>query len=218
MMERHFDAELKKLKQELVSMAGYVERAIDIASDVLINRKRARLAEIFEVEKEINSRQVHLDSECVRLLALQQPLAADLRLIVAVLRINTDLERMGDQIVNIGETIDLLFKQEGFRTPQDVLMMLKEAKFMVRESLDAFVQENADLARDVLKRDDTVDGLKDKVLQDEATLMKADPTRIDEGLSVILIARNLERLADHATNVAEDVIFAVTAKDVRHGG
>ncbi|HAR42721.1 MAG TPA: phosphate transport system regulatory protein PhoU [Bdellovibrionales bacterium] len=216
-MERHFETSLRDLKQQLVGMAGYVEKAIDLAADVLTRRDPAQIEEIFAVEKEINKRHLAVDNASVTLLALQQPLAADLRLIVAVLKMNTDLERMGDQAVNIAYALKDLLARPNFRAPKDLLEMFTHAKFMVGEALDSFVQKSPALSRDVLKRDETVDALKNKIFRETVEKMKADPAQIDDGLGIILIARNLERIGDHATNIAEDVIFAATGEDIRHG-
>ena len=216
-MDRHFDTSLKELKQQLVGMAGHVEKAIDIAAEVLSRRDPKLIDEIFKAETEINQRHVSIDNASVTLLALQQPLAADLRLIVAVLKMNTDLERMGDQATNIAYALRELISRHTFKPPKDLLEMFNQAKFMVREALDAFVQQSPALAQDVLQRDDAVDALKSKIFNDTVKLMKADAAQIDDGLGIVLIARNLERIGDHATNIAEDVIFAISGEDVRHG-
>lgn len=217
MTERHFDVSLNELKQQLVGMAGFVEKAIDLAADVVSRRDLSKLDAIFSAEEEINKRHISVDNSCVSLLATQQPLAADLRFIVAVIKMNTDLERMGDQTVNIAYALRELIPNSTFRAPKDLLEMLNQSKFMVKEALDSFIERSPDLAKDVLKRDDAVDSLKSKILKDVVEGMKKDSSQIDAGLGVILIARNLERIGDHATNIAEDVIFAATGQDIRHG-
>ncbi|MGZ3685698.1 MAG: phosphate signaling complex protein PhoU, partial [Bdellovibrionota bacterium] len=152
------------------------------------------------------------------LLARQSPLAADLRLVIAILKISTDLERMGDQAVNISYNAKDYLEGEPVKDLVDIPRMAKEVKAMVRDALDAFVRQDRTLAEEVLLKDDVVDNLKDKVFHELIAYMTRTPTNIKQALDLILIARNLERLGDHATNIAEDVIFAVTGDDIRHGG
>lgn len=218
-MERHFDASLRELKEQLVNMAGLVERAIEAATEALQKRDRQKIALVHEIEARVNAAHIAVDNSCVRLLALQQPLAADLRLIVATIKINTDLERMGDQAVNIAHNTDRYIKGTPLKPLIDLPRMFDETRIMVRETIDSFVRTDAALARDVLRRDDLVDGLKNKIFRDVLEHIKATPEHpehIEQGLNLILIARNLERIGDHATNIAEDVIFAITGEDVRH--
>ena len=157
-----------------------------------------------------------IDDRCLRLLATQTPLACDLRLITSAMKINADLERIGDQAVNIAESVLALIPQPPLKPLIDIPRMAAIAEKMIRDALDAFVKKDAELARDVLRRDDEVDELKDQVFRELLTYMMADPGTIQRALSLILISRNLERIADHATNIAEDVIFITEAKDVRH--
>ena len=159
---------------------------------------------------------MEIDDRCLRLLATQTPLAVDLRLITSAMKINADLERIGDQAVNIAESVLVLIPQPPLKPLIDIPRMATIAEKMIRDALDAFVKKDAELARDVLRRDDEVDELKDQVFRELLTYMMADPGTIQRALSLILISRNLERIADHATNIAEDVIFIAEAKDVRH--
>ncbi len=214
--QKSIDVSLNDLKERLAKMAGLVEQAVAIASDIAIKRDYEKIPEIYELEKKVNEHHTQLDDAAIKVLALQQPLAHDLRLIVAVLKINNDLERMGDQTVNIGHSLEHLLKHEDFRASRDLTIMFNEAKLMIRESLDAFITQSEELASEVLKRDDIVDGLKSKIFLENLSAMKLDGSTVDAGISIILIARNLERLGDHATNIAEDVIYAVSGKDVRH--
>jgi phosphate transport system protein len=215
-MQRHFDSSLKDLKAKLVGMAGQVEKAIEEATDALGTRNSDRLKKVFELEEQINLAHVQIDNDCVTLLALQQPLAADLRLIVSIIKINTDLERMGDQAVNISKNTERYLKGAPIKPLVDLPIMFKEVKLMVRETIDSFVKHDETLARAVLKRDDIVDELKNKIFRDVIEVIKKDPAAIEQGLNLILIARNLERIGDHATNISEDVIFAATGEDIRH--
>ncbi len=216
MMERHFDASLRELKEQLVTMAGLVEKAIEEATQGLKTTKSERFQNVYELERKINQCHISVDSACLKLLALQQPLATDLRLIFAIIKINTDLERMGDQAVNIARNAQEYIKSPPLKPLIDLPIMFQEVREMVGITLDAFVKNNESLAREVLKRDDRVDALKNKIFKDVLELLKTSSEQVEQGLTLILIARNLERIGDHATNIAEDVIFALTGEDVRH--
>jgi phosphate transport system protein len=216
-MERHFDIELKNLKEQILAMGGCVERAIEEATQALIERKPERFDRVYELEKTINQSHIQVDEAALKLLARQSPLAADLRLVVAVIKINTDLERMGDQAVNISQTATRYLKEPPLKPLIDIPRMAQEVRTMVREALDAFVRHDVKLAREVLNRDDSVDALKNQIFRELITYMVSDPRAIERAIQLILIARNLERIGDHATNIGEDVIFAITGEDVRHG-
>jgi phosphate transport system protein len=216
-MQRHFETELKNLKEQLLAMGGHVELAVEAATQSLIQRKPEGLREVHDLEAKINREHIEVDESCLQLLARQSPLAADLRLVIAVMKISTDLERMGDQAVNIAYNAKDYLEGEPIKDLVDIPIMSNEVRLMVRDALDAFVRQDGKLAREVLRRDDTVDRLKDKVFQDLIGYMSKHPANVERALDLILIARNLERLGDHATNIAEDVIFAATGHDVRHG-
>lgn len=216
-MERHFDSELRQLKEKILAMGGCVERAIEEATQALIERKPERFENVFELEKSINQAHLAVDDECLKLLARQSPLAADLRLVVAIIKINTDLERMGDQAVNIAHNGRHYLQEPPLKPLIDIPRMAAEVRGMTRDALDAFVRQDAKLAADVLNRDDGVDQLKNQIFRELITYMISDPRSIERAINLILIARNLERVGDHATNIAEDVIFASTGTDVRHG-
>ena len=216
-MERqHFESEMQALKSQLLTMGGLVENRIHRAVDSLIHRKEVEAQKVIESDVEINDLQIEVDERCLKLLATQTPVAGDLRFIAAAMKINSDLERMGDQAVNIAENTMKCLDKPPLKPFIDLPRMAALAQEMTRDALDAFVRRDAELARDVLRRDDEVDDLKDQVFRELLTYMMADPGTIERALSLILISRNLERVADHATNIAEDVIFLVEAKDVRH--
>ena len=216
MSERHFDTSLKELKEKLLSMAGYVEKAIENATQALLESNTLKLSPVYEIEKKVNQAHINVDDGCVKLLALQQPLAVDLRLIVAILKINTDLERMGDQAVNIAHNTERYLKGALLKVLSGFPQISTEVRFMVRTCLDAFVSSSESAAKDVLIRDDKVDDLKNKIFHDILEHLKKNPQDIEQGLNLILIARNLERIGDHATNIAEDVIYVLTGQDIRH--
>jgi len=216
-MERHhFEAELQALRNQLLTMGGLVEERVHRAVHALVHRAEEEAQRIIATDKEINDLQIDVDNRCLRLLATQTPLAVDLRLITSAMKINADLERVGDQAVNIAESVLVLIPQPPLKPLIDIPRMATIAEKMIRDALDAFVERDAGLARDVLRRDDEVDELKDQVFRELLTYMMADPGTIQRALSLILISRNLERIADHATNIAEDVIFIAEGRDVRH--
>jgi phosphate transport system protein len=217
-MERHhFEEELQALKNRLLTMGALVEERAHQAVKALVNRNQDAAEAVIANDREVNELHIEIDDRCLKLLATQTPLAVDLRLITSTMKINSDLERIGDQAVNIAENVLKLLPQPPLKPLIDIPRMAEIAQQMTRDALDSFVRKDPALARDVLRRDDEVDSLKDQVFRELLTYMMADPGTIQRALALILISRNLERVADHATNIAEDVIFLVEAKDVRHG-
>jgi phosphate transport system protein len=216
MEPRHFEVELQALKNRLLKMGALVEERVHVAMQALMERRMEAAEAVVAGDAEINELQIEIDDRCLKLLALQNPMASDLRLITAAMKINADLERIGDQAVNIAENAVKVAAAAPLRPLIDLPRMAEIAEKMTRDSLDAFVRRDAALARDILARDDEVDQLKDQIFRVLLTYMMADPGTIERALGLILVSRNLERIADHATNIAEDVIFVVEAKDVRH--
>jgi phosphate transport system protein len=212
----HFEEEMQALKNRLLNMGALVEERVHDATNALIERRLDTAERIIASDQDVNDLQIEIDERCLRLLALQQPMASDLRLITAAMKINADLERIGDQAVNIAEQAARILAHPPLKPIIDLPRMAEISERMTRESLDAFVRKDAKLARSILARDDEVDQLKDQVFRVLLTYMMADPGTIERALGLILISRHLERIADHATNIAEDVIFVVEAKDVRH--
>jgi phosphate transport system protein len=216
-MERqHFEEELEKLKQTLLHMGAIVEDHVQRSVLALMERREDLATVVIDTDKEINELHIEVDDRCLKLLALQQPIAKDLRLITSAMKINSDLERIGDQAVNIAENVLKILPHPPLRPVIDIPRMASLAQGMTRDALDSFVDRDVVLARKVLSQDDEVDQLKDQVFRVLLTHMMADPGTIQRALPLILISRNLERIADHATNIAEDVIFFVDARDVRH--
>jgi len=216
-MERHhFEDEMQALKNRLLEMGALVEDRVHRAVHSLIDRKVEEAEVIISADRAINELHIEIDDRCLKLLATQSPLAVDLRLITSAMKINSDLERIGDQAVNVAENVVKILPHPPLKPLIDIPRMAEIAEKMTRDALDSFVRRDPALARDVLRRDDEVDQLKDQVFRELLTYMMADPGTIQRALCLILISRNLERVADHATNIAEDVIFLVEAKDVRH--
>jgi len=214
--ERHFDQELKHLNEKLFEMARQVEEAIGRAVKALVDREPKIAEEVIRADTTINFLEIEIDELCLKLLALQQPLAVDLRFIASALKINNDLERIGDQAVNIAErTLDLL-KQPLLKPLIDIPRMATLAQKMVKDSLDAFVNRDTKLARDVCERDDEVDDLNDQIFRELLTYMMQDPKTISRAVDLILVGRHLERIADLATNICEDVVYLVDGKMIKH--
>jgi phosphate transport system protein len=216
-MQRQFDLELKNLKDQILAMGGHVEVAIEVATNALLERSTKDLSRVYELEARINREHMDVDELCLQLLARQSPLAADLRFVIAVLKISTDLERMGDQAMNISYNTRDYLEGPPVKDLPEIQRMAQLVKAMVKDSLDAFVREDRALAQNVLSRDDEVDQLKNQVFKDLIEYMTNNPSLVEQALDLILIARNLERIGDHATNISEDVIFAVSGDDIRHG-
>jgi phosphate transport system protein len=216
-MERHhFETELAALRNQLLTMGGLVEERVHRAIQSLIHRKEEEARRIIATDKEINDLQIDIDDRCLKLLATQTPLAIDLRLITSAMKINADLERVGDQAVNIAESVLVLLPHPPVKPLIDIPRMGDIAQLMLRDALDAFVRRDIALAEAVLAKDDELDALKTQIFRELLTYMLQDPSTIEPALDLILISRHLERIGDHATNVAEDVIFMVSARDVRH--
>jgi phosphate transport system protein len=214
-MKRHFDADLDELRGSVLRMGGLCEEMLQYAIKVVVDREDRHLKAVQDWENQVNALHIEIDEVCLRLIALHQPAAGDLRLLAAVIKINSDLERVADQAVNIAETGVYLLKEPKISLG-DIPRMVEVASGMLKDSLDAFSRGDVELARDVIKRDDEEDRLKSQIFNELVHLMQRDASAIQRGMDIILIARNLERIADHATNVAEDVIFMVLGKDIRH--
>jgi phosphate transport system protein len=215
-METHFQQELQELKESLLKMAGLVEGAIGDAVQSLVKRDSDLARKTFEGEDKINAMELAIDDSCLKLLALKHPVAADLRFITSAMKIVTDLERMGDQAVNIAERAISLNQEPQLKPYLDIPEMAEITQFMVKDVLDAFVNEDPKLARSVCERDDLVDGLNDQVFRELLTYMYEDPQTITRAVQLIIVTRCLERIADHATNLAEDVIFMLDARVIKH--
>ncbi|SPE42793.1 Phosphate-specific transport system accessory protein PhoU homolog [Candidatus Sulfopaludibacter sp. SbA3] len=212
----HFREELEELQSKLLEMGGLVEAAIHNSIYALVERDEDHAKEVMWGEAQINQKEIEIDELATRLLALFQPMARDLRFLTAVIKMNSDLERMGDLAVNITERALTLMKEPVLRPLVDIPRMAELSESMVRRSLDAFARRDADLARDVLLADDEVDRLRDAVYDELLTFMQEERSTINRAVALMFIAQNLERIADHATNIAEDVLFLVKGIDVRH--
>lgn len=215
-LDRYFDQELETLKRQTLEMGAAVEKAISFAVTGLIDRTPESFNQVYATESLINKYHIAIDEACLRTLARQAPLAGDLRFVLSCIKINSDLERMGDQAVNISHSGRHYISELPLKPLIDLPKMADEVRKMVRESLDAFVRRDEVLARQVITNDDVVDRYKASIFQDLTEIMKKSPETVDRAMDLILISRNLERIGDHATNIAEDVIFAASGVDIRH--
>jgi phosphate transport system protein len=213
---RHFQEELEHLKERILAMGGLAEDRVQSAVEALVAGDFSSLNQIVNGDEPINQLHVEIDGLAFRLLALHQPMASDLRVIVAALKINADLERVGDMAVNIAEAGLRYLQHQPVKPLLDLPRMADIAQAMLRDALDAFVRRDTALAQSVLDRDDTLDSLKNQIFRELLTYMLQSPSVIEGALELILISRHLERIGDHATNIAEDIIFVVSARDVRH--
>jgi phosphate transport system protein len=214
--KRHFAEELEHLKHRLLGMGGLAEEQVRAAVRSLVDRDAALMEEVIGGDSELNRFHVEIDDRCFKLLALHQPMAGDLRTIVAAVKINSDLERVGDLAVNIAEAAERYVRHPPVKPLVDIPRMAALAQDMLHDALDAFVSGDVNAAQGVLDRDDQLDELKNQVFRELLTYMLGEPRTIEPGLDLILVSRHLERVGDHATNIAEDVIFIVKARDVRH--
>lgn len=215
-MERHFDQQLGALRKNLIQMASLVETAIANAVKSLIERDSKLAHGVIKSDEDIDSLELEIDKQCVDLLALRQPLAIDLRFITSSIKITNNLERMGDLAVNIAERVIPLSQEPQLKPLIDIPRMATITQTMVKDSIDAFVNRDTELARSVYERDSTVDALNDQIFRELLTYMMQDPRNITRAVHLVLISRHLERIADHSTNIAEEVVYIVKAKVVKH--
>jgi len=215
---RHFDVEMNDLKNRLLDMCGLVQEMIKTAIDGLVNRDSELFNTVFSLEKEVNIQEIVIDDKCLKLIALYQPVSADLRFITSAMKINSDLERMGDEAVNISKWSANLLKFPELKPLIDIPKMSDIVQQMVADSIRAFNTTDVELAKAVLLKDDEADDLQKKVFSDLKDFMikSSDFETIQRAVDLIFVSRSLERIGDHATNISEDVIFMVHGKDVRH--
>lgn len=216
-MHRFLDDQISDLYRKLVLMGSLAEGMIQTALRILIERDEAHAAIVYAKEAEVNDLQIDVDDRAVKLTALQQPVGTDVRFLFMATRIATDLERIADQAVNICQNAHFLLQAPPLKPLVDIPIMAEIAQKMVRESLEALGRKDCTLAEQVLEEEKKVDAFRDQIFRELLTYMMADPTTIHRALALILISRNLEKVGDHATNIAEEVIYLVQGKDVRHG-
>ncbi len=215
-MDRYFDEELKELKKKLIQMSSLAEEMISKSVTALKERKEALTKDVLEREKEINMAQIAVDDMALKLIALHQPAAGDLRFLISAIKINSDLERIGDLSVNIVERTLELLKEPPLKPLIDIPRMAEISQGMVADAINSFINHDSKLAREVCTRDDMVDQLNSQIFRELLTYMLQDARNINRATGLILVARSLERIADHATNIGEDVFYMIEGKDIRH--
>jgi phosphate transport system protein len=217
MTQRHFQDELDTLKARLVAMAGLAEAAVHQAVSALLQRDTEMAKRVVEQDRAVDELEVEIEDRAINLLALQQPMAKDLRLITMAMKISSDLERVGDHAVNIAETVGWLIESPLFPITPEIEEMTRLVTRMLKDALDAFVRADSNLAREILTRDDRVDELHENSFRILLTHMMEDPRKISAGMDLLLVSGNLERIADLTTNISEDTIYMLEGKVVKHG-
>ena len=215
-MSRHLEREIKNLKKHILHLAAVVEESLQRAVKALLERDQALARGVIETDPAIDEMEVGIEEECLKVLALHQPVAIDLRFIVAVLKINSDLERIGDLAVNVAERAVFLASREPVAVPFDFAGMARKAQSMLRKSLDALVSLDIEVAHDVRTADDEVDAMNRQMYRQVQEGIREHPDRLESLIQLLSASRHLERVADHATNIAEDVIYMVAGEIVRH--
>lgn len=215
-MELHFDQELAQLKDTLLRMSSLAERSVSQALKALVQRDNALAGQVDAEDEELDRLEVEIDERCVQLIALRQPKARDLRFITMAMKISSDLERIGDQAVNIVHRVEELNKEPLLKPLVDIPRMAEHAQGMIHDGLDAFVYAKPEIAREVVTRDEKVDLLNEQLHRELTSFMIEDPHTITRCLNLMSVAHNLERIADHATNIAEEIVYLYEGRDIRH--
>jgi len=213
---RHFHDELSELKARLLTMSGEAEAALGQSVDSLLKRDAALAADVIRGDARVDALEIEIEEAVVHLLATQQPMAKDLRLLTAAMKIANDLERVGDHAVNIAQSAERLLEHRAITPEPELVEMARQARTMLADALEAFVRGDADAGRAICRRDDSVDALHHSVFRILLTHMMEDPHIIGAAMELFLVSRNLERVADLATNIAEDVVFLVEGKTIKH--
>ncbi|MGH7698926.1 MAG: phosphate signaling complex protein PhoU [Gemmatimonadales bacterium] len=213
---RHFHDELSELKVRLLTMSGEAQNALATAVEALLERSADKARRVITGDHAIDALELEIEEMVIRLLATQQPMAKDLRLLMAAMKISNDLERVGDHAVNIAQSAERLLKERLVPPGREIVEMARLARKMLSDALDAFVRGDAEIGRDICRRDDAVDALHRSAFRIVLTHMAEDPHTISAGMELVLVSRNLERVADLATNIAEDVVFLVEGKTIKH--
>jgi len=217
-MSKHLQHDLERLERQLLGLGARVEDAVRRSIAALESRRADLALEVMAGDSEIDAVEVEIEEECLKVLALHQPVATDLRFVAACLKINNDLERIGDLAVNIAERSSSLDRALPFPVPEDLRPMTETTAGMLRMSLDAFIRADVRLARRVLEEDEIVDDANRRIIREMVTQMKSSPEQVDDALLILSASKNLERIADHATNIAEDVVYMVEGDIIRHRG
>ncbi len=215
-MDRHFDEELQKVKKNLLEMASLVDESITKALEALKNRDLKMASEVKEIDHRIDRFEIAIEDQCVELIARHQPVGTDLRFLIGVIKMNNDLERMGDHAVNISGSVAFLIEQPRIKPVSNIWSMVVEVKKMLNDSVKSFMNNDAEMAQQVCERDNVVDEMRDETMRILLTYMLEQPDQIGSAIPLLLVAKNLERIADLATNICEDVIYIAQARVIKH--
>jgi phosphate transport system protein len=215
-VQRHFHEELSHVKVRLLTMSGEAEAALGLAVEALLERDSEKAQRVIKGDRVVDAMEIEIEEQCVSLLALQQPMARDLRMLTSALKIANDLERVGDHAVNIAQSADRLAQSRPIAPEPELVEMARLTRLMLSDALEAFIRGDAEAGREICRRDDKVDALHRSVFRILLTHMMEDPHMISAGMELFLVSRNLERVADLATNIAEDVVFLVEGKSIKH--
>ncbi len=213
---RHFHEELSNVKVRLLTMSGEAEAALGLAVEALLERSVEKAHQVIANDHAVDAMEVEIEEQCISLLALQQPMARDLRMLTSALKIANDLERVGDHAVNIAQSAERLAESRPITPEPEIVEMARLTRAMLSDALEAFIRGDADAGREICRRDDKVDALHRSTFRILLTHMMEDPHNIGSGMELFLVSRNLERVADLATNIAEDVVFLVEGKSIKH--
>lgn len=215
-MDRHFDEELQKVKKNLLEMASLVDESITKALEALKNRDLKMASEVKEIDHRIDRFEIAIEDQCVELIARHQPVGTDLRFLIGVIKMNNDMERMGDHAVNIAGSVAFLIEQPRIKPVSNIWSMVVEVKKMLNDSVKSFMNNDAEMAQQVCARDNVVDEMRDETMRILLTYMLEQPDKIGSAIPLLLVAKNLERIADLATNICEDVIYIAQARVIKH--
>jgi phosphate transport system protein len=215
-MDRHFDDELQKVKKNLLDMASLVETSITKALEALKKKNLKLASEIDEIDHKIDRYEISIEDQCIELIARHQPVGADLRFLVGVIKMNNDLERMGDHAVNIAGSVAFVIEQPRIKPVSNIWSMANEVKEMLKDSVKSFMDNDAEMAQQVCERDNIVDEMRDETIRILLTHMIEQPDKIGSAIPLLLVAKNLERIADLTTNICEDVIYIAQARVIKH--
>ena len=215
-MDRHFDEELQKVKKSLLEMASLVDESITKALEALKNRDLKMASEVKEIDHRIDRFEIAIEDQCVELIARHQPVGTDLRFLIGVIKMNNDMERMGDHAVNIAGSVAFLIEQPRIKPVSNIWSMVVEVKKMLNDSVKSFMNNDAEMAQQVCERDNVVDEMRDETMRILLTYMLEQPDKIGSAIPLLLVAKNLERIADLATNICEDVIYIAQARVIKH--
>jgi phosphate transport system protein len=216
---RHFHDQLTALNRRVLAMSERAESLVELSVEAFLTKDQAKADAVIAGDREVDAMEVAIEAAALELLALQQPMARDLRFIVSAIKVTSDLERVGDHAVNIAQTAQRLISLQTTITPDpEIEDMARRARAMLGDAIDAFLRADGTLGREVCARDDQVDALHESVFRILLTHMMADPRTINPSLEYLLVSRNLERVADLATNIGEDAVFLAEGKNIKHGG